>query len=251
MKNNFILLFEHLGRYFLLLKQLAQFPQNYTFHLKELVKQLDELGTKTLPIILMVSVFAGAVTSAQLASQIKNIPLAPYTLVGSASRTTIFLSLAATFNGIVLAGVIGSKITSELGNMRLSEQIDALEIMGINPKLYLIQPKVIAALVCIPFLTVISFFICYLGARYGAIFSGNVSAEQFDEGFMYNIKLEYARIGIIKGIVFSFLITTVSAYFGYYVKGGAVEIGQAATRSVIACCTLILLFDYILTVILL
>jgi phospholipid/cholesterol/gamma-HCH transport system permease protein len=150
-----------------------------------------------------------------------------------------------------LAGVIGSKIASELGNMRVSEQIDALEIMGINTKTFLIFPKILASLVVIPFLIVISMFLSVWGGYLAGTMSGIISEQQYTQGLLKDFIVFNLTFGLIKSFTFAFIISSVSAYFGYYVKGGALEIGRSSTTSVVVSCILILFADYGLAALLL
>jgi phospholipid/cholesterol/gamma-HCH transport system permease protein len=151
----------------------------------------------------------------------------------------------------VLAGVVGSKIASELGNMRVSEQIDALEIMGINTKTYLVLPKILAALIMIPLLVVFSTALGIYGGRLAVTTSGIVAANQYDKGLLDNFKEYNVFFALVKAYTFSFIISSIPAYYGYYVQGGALEIGRASTRSVVVSCVSILFADYVLAAILL
>lgn len=249
---SFILRFlMHVGRYGRLIAQMFSKMENPKFYWRECMNQCYELGIKALPIIGLVSIFAGAVAAIQLASQLSNFHLPMFlSIVGRAARDTIFLEISCTFNGIVLAGVIGSKITSELGNMRISDQIDALEIMGVNSKMYLIMPKIFGLCSMAPFLSVLSFAIGIMGAFAGVLLSGLVSAEEMRAGLLNNFKPYYIFFGMLKVTVFCYLLSSISAYFGYTVKGGSIEIGKAATTAVVTSCIFILLFDYLLTLLL-
>jgi len=153
--------------------------------------------------------------------------------------------------GIVLAGLIGSKIFSELGNMRISEQIDALEIMGINTHAYLILPKIIGALIVIPGLIVISAVLGIWGGRMAGEMSGILATDIFDMGLRQNFSPYNVFFALSKAYTFAFLISSISAYFGYHVKGGALEIGRSSTTSVVVSCILILVADYVLAALLL
>lgn len=243
--------FGHFGRYILFLCGMVRRVENVGFQLREVANQAYHLGVKSFPIVVLVSVFAGAVTAIQMAYQLSALHI-PFILriVGRSTRDTVLLEIACTFNGIVLAGVIGSKIASELGNMRISNQIDALEIMGIDTKAYLILPKLLGFCLMTPFLGMIAFFIGIAGGKFGVILSGMLTADQVDEGLFSAFKGYYVLVGTIKIFTFSFIVSSVSAYFGYTVKGGAVEIGKAATNAVVTSCILILLFDYLLTILL-
>jgi len=163
----------------------------------------------------------------------------------------MILELAPTVVSIVLAGVIGSKIASELGNMRISEQIDALEIMGINTKSYLVMPKILGALIVIPCLIVISAVLGIWGGRTAASMAGILATDIFDIGLRQNLNLYNITFALYKSYTFAFIISSISAYYGYHVKGGALEIGRASTSAVVVSCILILLADYALAALLL
>jgi phospholipid/cholesterol/gamma-HCH transport system permease protein len=240
----------HIGTYLRLLKGMFSLPENKKMYWKEFMHQSTEIGFGALPIVLIISFFLGAVTTVQTAYQLVS-PLIPKTTISMIVRDTIMLELSPTVVCIVLAGVIGSKIASELGNMRVSEQIDALEIMGINSKSYLVAPKVIGSLVVIPALIILSVFLALWGGRIAGSLSGILSNDSYDIGLRQNFKPFNVYFALIKAYTFGFIISTVSAYFGYYVKGGALEIGRASTTAVIVSCILILLADYLLAALLL
>lgn len=240
----------HVGTYLLMLKGMFTKPENSKMYWKEFMHQCSEIGVGSLPIVLIISVFLGAVTTVQTAYQLVS-PLVPQTTISMIVRDTMMLELSPTVVCIVLAGVVGSKIASELGNMRVSEQIDALEIMGINTKSYLVAPKVVGALTVIPALIVLSIFLGLLGGRIAGSMAGILSNETYDIGLRQNFKPFNVFFALIKSYTFGFIISTISAYFGYYVKGGALEIGRASTTAVIVSCILILLADYVLAALLL
>jgi len=240
----------HFGKYFLMLKGMFSKPENARLYWKEFMHQCSELGIGSLGIVAIISIFMGAVSAVQTSYQLVS-PIIPRSTIAQIVRDTVILEFAPTLVCIVLAGVIGSKIASELGNMRVSEQIDALEIMGINTKTYLILPKIGAALVTIPLLIIISMALGIWGGRFAGSMSGIISIETFDKGLMANFTPYNVTFALIKGYTFAFIISSVPAYFGYYVKGGALEIGRSATRSVVVSCIMILLADYILAAILL
>jgi phospholipid/cholesterol/gamma-HCH transport system permease protein len=178
-------------------------------------------------------------------------PLIPKSSIAQIVRDTVLLEFAPTLVCIVLAGVVGSKIASELGNMRVSEQIDALEIMGINTKTYLVLPKIVAALVVIPMLVVISAGLGIWGGRLAGQAANILSTTDFDKGLLNSFLPYNVFFAMVKAYVFSFIISSVPAFYGYYVQGGALEIGRASTKSVVVSCILILFADYILAAILL
>ncbi|MCX6298929.1 MAG: ABC transporter permease [Bacteroidetes bacterium] len=242
--------FTHFGSYLLMLKGMFTKPENWRMYWKEFIHQCVEIGIGALPIVVIISIFLGAVTTVQTAYQLVS-PLVPMSTVAQIVRDSIILELSPTVLSIVLAGVVGSKIASELGNMRISEQIDALEIMGINSKSYLIFPKILAALVMIPCLIVISAVLGIWGGRTAGAMSGIIATDIFDMGLRQSLNLYNINFALYKAYTFAFILSTVPAYFGYHVKGGALEIGRASTSAVVVSCILILVADYALAAILL
>jgi phospholipid/cholesterol/gamma-HCH transport system permease protein len=243
-------IFYHFGKYILMLKGMLSRPENGKLYWKEFMHQCAEIGIGSLPIVAIISVFMGAVSALQTAYQLVS-PLIPDTSIANIVRDTVILEFAPTLVCIVLAGVVGSKIASELGNMRVSEQIDALEIMGINTKSYLIMPKIAAAILTIPMLVVISMALGIYGGRVACISAEIISANSFDRGLVENFIPYNVTFALIKSYSFAFIISSVAAYFGYYVKGGALEIGRSSTRSVVISCIMILVADYVLASLLL
>jgi phospholipid/cholesterol/gamma-HCH transport system permease protein len=242
--------FTHFGTYLLMLKGMFTKPENYKMYWKELMHQCVEIGIGSLPIVVIISLFLGAVTTVQTAYQLVS-PLVPISTIAQIVRDSIILELSPTVLSIVLAGVVGSKIASELGNMRISEQIDALEIMGINSKAYLILPKILGAIIVVPCLIVISAVLGIWGGRVAGNLSGIIAPDIFDIGLRKNLNLYNIDVALYKSYTFSFIITSVSAYYGYNVKGGALEIGRSSTKAVVVSCILILFADYVLAQILL
>ncbi|MBA2563323.1 MAG: ABC transporter permease [Chitinophagaceae bacterium] len=242
--------FTTLGSYFLLIKGMFTKPENFKMYWKELMHQCVEIGIGSLGIVSIISVFMGAVSAAQTAYQITS-PLIPKTTLSQVVRDTVILEFAPTLVCIVLAGVVGSKIAGELGNMRVSEQIDALEIMGINTKSYLVMPKVLAALITIPLLVIIAMLLGIWGGRLASSLTGIVSTDIYDRGLVEGFSPFNVTFALAKAYTFSFIISSVPAFYGYNVKGGALEIGRASTTAVVTSCILILFADYILAAILL
>ncbi|NCW11817.1 MAG: ABC transporter permease [Chitinophagia bacterium] len=238
----------HFGRYLLMLKGMFTSAENKKMFWKEYIKQCVDIGIGSLPIVVIISFFLGAVMTVQTAAQLVS-PLVPLTTIGIIVRDGMFLEFAPTFLSIVLAGVVGSKIASELGNMRVSEQIDALEIMGINTKNYLILPKILGAFTMVPVLVGISAVVGIYGGYLVGSWSGAIPAEIFITGIRKGLDTHYIVIAFYKSFIFSFIISTVPSYFGFYVKGGALEIGKAGTQSVVVSCILILVADYIVAAI--
>ena len=240
--------FNHFGRYLLLIKGMFSRPENGKVYWKEFMHQCSDIGAGSLGIVSIISVFMGAVSAVQTAYQLTS-PLIPASTIAQIVRDTVILEFAPTLVSIVLAGVVGSKIASELGNMRVSEQIDALEIMGINTKSYLVMPKVAAALLTIPMLVVIAMVLGICGGRLAGASSGILSTDTYDRGLTENFMPFNVTFALIKSYTFAFIISTIPAYYGYYVKGGALEIGRSSTTSVVVSCILILLADYALAAI--
>ncbi|MDO9157694.1 MAG: ABC transporter permease, partial [Sediminibacterium sp.] len=225
-------------------------PENFKMYWKEFMHQCVEIGMGALPIVIIISLFLGAVTTIQTAYQLVS-PLVPQSTIAQIVRDSMILELSPTVVSIVLAGVVGSKIASELGNMRVSEQIDALEIMGINTKAYLLFPKILGALVVVPCLIVISAVLGIWGGRTAGELAGILANDTFDIGLRQNLNFFNINFALYKAYTFAFIISSVPAYYGYYVKGGALEIGRASTSAVVVSCILILLADYLLAALLL
>jgi phospholipid/cholesterol/gamma-HCH transport system permease protein len=233
-----------------MLKGMFSKPENFKMYWKEFMHQSVEIGMGALPIVIIISIFLGAVTTIQTAYQLVS-PLVPQSTIAQIVRDSMILELSPTVLSIVLAGVIGSKIASELGNMRVSEQIDALEIMGINTKAYLVLPKILGALIVVPCLIVISAVLGIWGGRTAGQLAGILANDTFDIGLRQNLNFYNINFALYKAYTFAFIISSIPAYFGYYVKGGALEIGRASTSAVVVSCILILLADYLLAALLL
>jgi phospholipid/cholesterol/gamma-HCH transport system permease protein len=243
-------IFTRLGEFLLMLKGMFTKPENLRIYWKELMHQCVELGIGSLGIVSIISVFIGAVSTLQTSYQFVS-PIISKSVIAQIVRDTVILEFAPTITCIVLAGVVGSKISSELGNMRVSEQIDALEIMGINTKAYLILPKVLAALIMIPLLVIIAMGLGIWGGRLIGDFTNILPHEIYDKGLVESFVPYNVQFALTKAYTFAFIITAIPAYFGYNVKGGALEIGRASTTAVVTSCIMILLADYILAAVLL
>ena len=217
---------------------------------KELMHQCNEIGIRSVGIVVIISIFLGAVTTVQTAYQLIT-PLIPKTVIAIIVRDNIILELAPTLICVVLAGVVGSRIASELGNMRISEQIDALEIMGINTKTYLILPKIVAALIVVPCLVVLAAVLGIWGGKMAGSLSGILPPEIYNDGLLEDFIPYNVIFALSKTYTYAFIISSIPAYYGYNVQGGSLEIGRASTKSVIISCILILLADYALAALLL
>lgn len=242
--------FYHFGRFLLMLKGMFSRPENMRMYWKEFMKQCVDIGIGSLGIVAIISTFLGAVTTVQTAYQLTSA-LIPKSTIAMVVRDTMIIELAPTLICIVLGGVVGSKIASELGNMRISEQIDAQEIMGINTKAYLIGPKILAALLTIPALVVIAAFLGIYGGLEAGKLSGILSHEQFMEGLRGSFDGYNVFFALSKSYTYAFIISSIPAYYGYHVQGGALEIGKASTTAVVVSCVMILIADFALAAMLL
>lgn len=239
-----------IGRFLLMLKGMFSRPENGKMYWKEFMHQCSEIGIGSLGIVAIISVFIGAVSTLQTAYQLLT-PLIPKSTIAQIVRDTVILEFAPTLTCIVLAGVVGSKIASELGNMRVSEQIDALEIMGINTKTYLILPKIMAGLLMIPLLVVIAMVLGIWGGRLAGEMANILSTDTFDKGLHESFMPYNVTFALAKSYTFAFIICSIPAFYGYYVKGGALEIGRASTKAVVVSCIMLLFADYLLSALLL
>ena len=233
-----------------MIKGMFSKPENLKMYWKEFMHQCSDIGIGSLGIVVIISIFMGAVSTVQTAYQLVS-DLIPPSTIAQIVRDTVILEFAPTLVCIVLAGVIGSKIASELGNMRVSEQIDALEIMGINTKAYLVLPKILAGLVVIPMLVVISAVLGIWGGRLAGTAANILSGNTYDKGLLEGFKEYNVFFALAKAYTFAYIITSIPAFYGYYVKGGALEIGRSGTKAVVVSCILILFADYILSALLL
>ncbi|MDE3214336.1 MAG: ABC transporter permease [Bacteroidota bacterium] len=237
--------FSLVGSYILMVKGMFTRPENHKMYWKELMHQSVEIGIGSLGIVAVISVFMGAVSAVQTAYQLTS-PIIPKETIAQIVRDTVILEFAPTLVCIVLAGVIGSKIAGELGNMRVSEQIDALEIMGINTKSYLVLPKILAAMITIPMLVILAMVLGIYGGRVASGLGGIISYDTYDKGLLMAFNGKNVWFALAKAYTFAFIISSVSSFYGYHVKGGSLEIGRASTSAVITSCILILFADYIL-----
>lgn len=238
------------GRYFLLLKKVFSKPEKPYIYYKQTMHELVNLGLTSVGIIAIISFFMGAVITLQTAYNTEN-PIYPKYLIGLGTRDSMILEFSSTIAALILAGKVGSNIASEIGTMRVSEQIDALEIMGVNSASYLILPKIVASVLFNPFLTLMSIIIGIFGGGLAGAVAGVMTPENFIYGIQYAFIPYYITYSLIKTVVFAFIITSVSAFQGYYVEGGSLEVGRASTKAVVYSSVLILMFNVILTQLLL
>lgn len=239
-------LFFHVGRYFSLLARAFSRPEKHRIYFRKLFVEIEQLGLDSVGIVAIISIFMGGIITLQVAYNMSS-PLFPSYLIGLGNRDTLILEFSSTIMALIMAGKIGSNITSEIGSMRVTEQIDSLEIMGINSASYLILPKTLAVVFIFPFLFVLSVFFGLIGGLIVGPSVGAVTAPDYINGIQYLFTPYYVTFSMIKTLFFGFLVATVPAYFGYYVDGGAFEVGAASTRAVVNTNILILVFDLILT----
>jgi phospholipid/cholesterol/gamma-HCH transport system permease protein len=240
----------HLGRYLMLLGQVFRKPEKRSIYHHQIIVEMESLGLDSLGIVAIISVFMGAVVTIQTAFNVDN-PLIPIYTIGFATRQSVILEFSPTIISLILAGKVGSRIASEIGTMRVTEQIDALEIMGINPATYLIFPKVIASVLINPILIIMSMFLAIAGGWTAGVFTGLVSSHEFVYGIQFDFRVYDVIYALIKTIVFAFIIATVSGYNGYYTSGGALEVGSASTKGVVFSSIAIILSNLLLTQLLL
>jgi len=242
--------FEHIGAYFLMLKEVFRKPQKMKVFWDLLFQEIDDLGLKSLGITAFIAFFVGGVVAIQTALNVDS-PFIPKYLIGFATKRSMILEFAPTFISIILAGKVGSYITSSIGTMRVTEQIDALEIMGINSLNYLVLPKVVAVLFFYPILVILAMILGIFGGWVAGILTDLFYTEDYITGIQLDFNPYFVRYAIIKTIVFAFVIVTVSAYHGHRVEGGALEVGRASTKAVVWTSVVIILLNYFLTQILL
>ena len=238
-------LLKHLGKYFIMMNKVMSKPEKFKVFWKQLLLEIEKVGINSIGIVLFISFFVGGVVSIQTAINMSS-PLLPKYLVGLASRDSLILEFSPTMISLILAGKVGSSIASELGSMRVSEQLDALEIMGVNSASFLILPKIIATIFFFPFLVIISMGIGMIGAWIGGL-SVDVTTADFLSGLKYDFNPFYVTYSLIKTVVFAFIIASVSSYFGYFTKGGSIEVGKSSTKAVVSSSILILVCNFILT----
>jgi phospholipid/cholesterol/gamma-HCH transport system permease protein len=243
-------LFFHLGRYYLLIGRVFSKPEKWTMYREQLFREIEKIGIGSLGIVAINSVFVGAVITIQSAFGFES-PWIPLYAVGVAARDGVILEFSPTLICLVLAGKIGSSIASEIGSMRDTEQIDALEMMGVNSAAYLILPKIIAAVFIIPFLIVISMFLGIWGGYVFGVLTEVVTPYEYIYGIQYEFRPYNVIYALIKTAAFAFLIASVPAYHGYFTKRGALGVGQSSTNAVVYSNILILLFNFVLTQLLL
>lgn len=236
---------EHFGRFLILVRTLFRSREKFGVYWEATLREAVSMGIGSLLIVVIISVFVGAVTTIQTSYQLISAFI-PKAVIGQIVSATSLLEMAPTITSLVLAGKIGSSIASQLGTMRVTEQIDALDVMGINSASYLIVPKILGSLLTFPCLVIVASFLNHAGGIFAGAATGEVTTAQFAIGAQLNFTNFQAMFMLIKSITFGLLITSIASYQGYYVRGGALEVGEASTRAVVFSCISILLSDYLL-----
>ncbi len=245
-----MLYFEIFGRYLIFLRACFRLPDKWRMFRKAFFVELFKMGNDSVAIVSIISVFIGGVTVIQFSSQLQG-SLVPMTILGRIVRDANVLEFSPTIIALVMAGKIGSNIASEIGTMKVSEQIDALEIMGVNAASYVVLPKILASFIALPTLVIYSMFLSNIGGAISCQVSGVVALETYFQGLRMDFDPFYITFALTKSFVSAFLISTISAYNGYKTEGGALEVGSASTSAVVQSCLAIICFDYILTQIML
>ncbi|MEI8005114.1 MAG: ABC transporter permease [Bacteroidota bacterium] len=239
-----------IGDYVLLMRRVLTKPQKGKLFWQQLLFEIDQLGVDSLGIVAFISLFMGAVVAIQTAYNIDN-PFIPMSMVGWTTRQSIILEFSPTVMSLILAGKVGSRIASQIGTMRVTEQIDALEIMGVNSANYLILPKIVALVLINPVLIVFSMWLGIIGGGGAMVFAKLVSMNDYLHGIRTDFQAYIIFYALTKTLFFAFIISSVSGFFGYRTDGGALEVGQASTKAVVVSSIVIILFNLLLTQLLL
>ncbi len=244
--------FTELGRFAIFMRFVLKRPQKWSVFWKITFREMHNIGIESLLVVMLIATFTGAVTTIQTANQLLTpsdlfpTQLIPKFVVGAVVSTSSILELAPTVTCLVLAGKIGANIASEIGNKKISEQIDAYEVMGINSASFVALPKIIAGLVMIPSLIIVANFLLIYGGVLATQFTTALTFDDLVEGARMVFHYDYVKIMMIKGFIFAFLITSLSSFQGYYTEGGALEVGEAGTKAVTKICIAILFFDLVI-----
>jgi phospholipid/cholesterol/gamma-HCH transport system permease protein len=238
--------FYHFGKYLLMLKRMIAMPEKIMMYWKETFRQMVSIGIGSFIIISMMSLFIGAVLAMQFAYQLAD-SFVPIWWIGYVVRDSMLLEMAPTLSCLLLAGKVGSNMASELGTMRITEQVDAMEIMGVNTTSYLIGPKILAAVIVVPMLTIIAVMFGVLGGWFAGVFTNIYSLDEYTRGLQDNFLPYNVWVMYLKSLIFSFIITSIACFHGYHVEGGALNIGAASTRAVVYGSIVLIIADFLIT----
>lgn len=234
------------GKYLLLMGRTFSRPERFRMFLKRYVTEMSQLGVDSIGIVLLISFFIGAVICIQIKLNVQS-PWMPHWVSGYVTREIMLLEFSSSIMCLILSGKVGSNIASELGTMRVTQQIDALEIMGINSASYLILPKIAGLITIMPFLVIFSAAMGMVGAYATAYFAHIITPTDLTAGIQHSFNPWFMYMSILKSLFFAFIISSVASYFGYTVKGGSVNVGKASTDAVVSSSVLILFSDVFLT----
>lgn len=237
---------EILGRYFLLMKKVFTRPDKRSIFFRQFFADVEKLVIDSIPIVAVISLFIGAVIVIQTASNIES-PFIPKMYVGYMARESLVLEFCSTMIALILAGKVGSNISSEIGSMRISEQIDAMDMMGVNSANYLILPKIAAATIFNPLLMLFSFMLGLVGGAIIISITGIVTMSQYVDGLHYAFRSYYIFYSMIKMSVFSYVITSISSFYGYYASGGSLGVGKSSTKAIVVSSVMILVANLVIT----
>jgi phospholipid/cholesterol/gamma-HCH transport system permease protein len=235
-----------IGRYFILMGKTFSRPEKASIYRRRTLTEMEAIGLGSITITTIISVFMGAVVALQMSINLQE-GFIPQWLIGYATRETMILEFSSTVVALILAGKVGSSIASEIGTMRITEQIDALELMGVNSASYLILPKIVAGVLFFPFLCILSILVGTVGGYLVCVFTGAILPGDFIKGLHFQFRVWSIVYALIKMGVFAFIITSVSSFFGYHARGNSLEVARSSTQAVVACSIAILVFNLILT----
>lgn len=239
-----------LGNYLIFIGSFFTKMETFSTYVRRTIEESIKIGIDSLTLVTIVSTFIGAVTTVQTAANLIS-PFIPNSVISTVVREMTVLELAPTITSIVLAGKVGSNIAGELGTMRITEQIDALEVMGINSSSYLVLPKLLAALLMFPLLVVVAGFLSLYGGYIAGTLTNAVTGEDYVYGLRMDFRQYYIFMALVKAVVFAFIVSTIAAYQGFFTRGGALEVGQSSTTAVTNSCIAILLADFVVAQVLL
>ena len=239
-------LITNIGKYFMMLRIIFSRPEKWSIFRNRIMNEIEIIGIKSLPIVALLSVFMGGVIALQTAANMTS-PILPEYTIGYITRSSTILEFSPTIMSLILAGKIGSNIASEIGTMRVTEQIDALETMGINSLTYLVLPKIVGAVFFFPLMVIFSIGLSLIGGWMAVILSGLSNTETFVFGLRSFFLIGDIWYALIKVVVFAFVIVTVSSFYGYYTKGGAIDVGRSSTQAVVISSVVILICNFFLT----
>ena len=239
-------IFESIGRYTLLMQKVFSRPEKMRIYYTRVMYEMEALGLNSIGLTAIISVFIGAAVTLQMAISLES-PFIPKYMIGYATREVMILEFSSTVVALILAGKVGSNIASEIGTMRITEQIDALEIMGVNSASYLILPKIVATVFFFPFLAIFSMLIGIAGGYGISLSTGIMKPTEYIDGLQYDFQTGEITYALIKMVFFAFIVTSISSYCGYYAKGNSLEVGKASTQAVVTSSIVIMICNLILT----